>query len=262
MPINTYIDNFYDKHNSETNVWDSVVSCFKCINIDKSSYTPGIDNYETVWPVLSQVICSQLTRVEGVRYRACDFGCGIGKFAEQLYQMKFQTFACDTSSKMIEQARLLTQNNIVYGVGSTNFIQKYSPFKLITAIMVFQFIDDFDSVCNTLSKSITEDGILFFAIHDIQYIKECIECGVKFRGIENETFPTTAEILIGTSWIKTYVRSSEWYDNIMSSKGLIRIGHALKGETPPLGISEKSRSKWQSSKYYIAWYKKKASVNY
>lgn len=256
MALSIYTNNF-ENENSNVNIWDNVASCFKCISLDKLNYSPGIDNYETVWPILYQVICNQFKWSEGVRYRACDFGCGTGKFSEQLCRMEFNTFACDTSSKMIEQARLLTQNDIVYGIGGVDFIKKYAPFKLIIAIMVFQFIEDFNLVCDTLSECIVEDGLLFFAIHDIQYINECIEYGVKFRGIKNAKLPTTAEILIDTSWIKTYVRSPKWYDDILISKKLVRIGYSLRGTTPPFGISEKDCSKWHSSKYYIAWYKKK-----
>lgn len=253
MPIDLYPNKLNNKNHIAADVWDSVASCFKCIDSDKSEYTPSLDNYKAVWPVLSQVIKNQLKWSKNDR--VCDFGCGIGKLAEQLHKMKFNTFACDISSKMIEQARL-SNSNIIYGIGSTDFLKKYSPFKLITAIMVFQFIDDFDSICDDLSECVERDGILFFAIHDIQYIKECVKYKVKFREKEMDQTSVEYEILIDNHWIKTYTRTPKWYDDILTSKGFVLIDSSLKSVAPPIGISKEFSSMWNCSKYYIAWYKK------
>lgn len=258
MAISIEHNKFNDKKNGYASVWDNIALYFQCVDMHNSNYAPSIENYNNVWPVLYDIICSQLRVTKGIGYRVCDFGCGTGKLAQQLYRMKLHTFACDISKEMITRARLSTQKDIVYGVGSFEFVQNHSPFKLITAIMVFQFLEDFHSAINVFSKCLDEDGVLFFATHDIEYVKECIKCGVKFRGMECKKFPTKGEILIGDRWIETYIRSSEWYDNILSSKGFVRVGYSLKGAMPPLGISEENRKKWNGLKYYIAWYKKKS----
>lgn len=258
MAIDIGADNINNESHNNSTDWDNIVSCFSEADLHNSNYTPSKDNFEAVWPVLYQVICDQLSWTQSINRRACDFGCGTGQLADQLSKIDFHMFACDTSKEMIAQARLSSHENIVYGVDSVDFVKKYSPFKLITAIMVFQFIADFDLVIDTLVQCLDEDGLLFFAIHHIDYVCKCIEYGVKFRGIKNNEFPTAGEILIDTHWIKTYIRSPEWYNDVLSSKGLVRDGYLLNGNTPPLGLSEKERIEWRSLKYYIAWYKKKS----
>lgn len=248
-------DSFSGKSNEDSDVWDGVVDCFNRVDSHHSNTSPGKDNYETVWPVLQQVIYSQSGWSDGVCYRACDFGCGVGNFAEQLSRMKFHTFACDFSKEMIAQARSSSQGGVLYEIGSLDFVRKYSPYKLIISVMVFQFISDLRSAINILKECLDENGLLFFAIHHIEYVHECAKYGVKFRGLENEKNSTVGEILIRDRWIETYIRSPEWYDNLLSAEGLVRVGYSLSANSPPPGISEHERGKWCSSKYYMAWYK-------
>lgn len=247
----------FDIENSNSVIWDSVASCFKEVDSSILKYTPGKDNYETVWPILCQIISQQLPQEKNQgKYRACDFGCGTGILAKKMDEMNFKTFACDISKGMILQAHMENQSNVIFDVGSIDFVQKYSPYKLITAIMVFQFIADLNPIIEVLSRCLDKNGLLFFATHHIEYVKECTACGTKFRNIEGNTFPTQGDILIGTKWVKTYIRSAEWYDNILSSNGLHRIKYSLKGKVIPTDISQEKIDAWSSLKYYIACYKK------
>lgn len=252
------LSNDYEiKNISKSTIWDNVALSFGRHTSSSSVYAPGRDNFDMVWPVLFQIICEHLGYPKTSGYRACDFGCGTGILAEQLSRVNFQTYACDISEKMITQANMSTQGNVVYDVGSQDFVRRYSPFKLITSIMVFQFVRDMEALANTLSQCLDEDGILFFAVHNIEYVNECIKHRIKFREVDKRTNSTVGEILINSTWIETYVRSPEWYDKILLSMGLCRIGSTFKGQSPPLEyLSEEIHPKWHSSKYYIAWYKK------
>lgn len=123
--------------------------------------------------------------------------------------------------------------------------------------MVFQFIYNIEVLINTLTHCLDKDGLLFFAVHNIEYIHECAKHGMKFRGVDYKSDPTIGEILIDTAWIETNIRSPQWYDEVLASMGLYRIGYDFNGKTPPLkDVSEEFCSEWHSSKYYIAWYKK------
>lgn len=254
MAIAASKDDFGAGSVKSSKLWDRVASNFRPKTSCNSIYAPGADNFNAVWPILYQVICRWQPKNTG--YRVCDFGCGTGILAEQLDRLKFRTYACDISQNMIAQARLLSRGNVVYEIGGYDFVNKYSPFQLITAIMVFQFIENLDTLINTLAHCLVKDGLLFFAVHNMEYVRECEGYGLKFRGVDNKTVPAIGEILIDTTWIKTYIRSPEWYDDLLSSMGLYRVGYALRGNTPPLDVSTELYSEWLSSKYYIAWYKK------
>ena len=256
MALNIKKRNTNNKSNYNSTIWDNVAPCFNQINSTDMNCTPGKDNYEIVWPILKQVISNQSEWTEYGTQRACDFGCGTGILARQLEQMNFHTFACDISKEMITQAQLLNRGGIIYGIGSFDFVRKYSPFSLITSIMVLQFIADIKPIIHTLVECLKKDGIFFWAIHHFEYVLECANYGIKFRGIKNEKFPVKGQILIDTSWIDTYIRSPEWYDNVLTSEGLVRVGEALSENTPPPDVLVNKSIEWKSSKYYMAWYKK------
>lgn len=244
-------------HNSSV-FWDNVASCFQRPVQDSEDYMPGKENYKIVYPILCDVINSHLSKRKHTDYRVCDFGCGTGILAEQLYQMQFQTFACDYSNQMIAHARSSTKGGVIYDVGSYDFLQEHSPFDLITAIMVFQFIADFDTTANFLKKCLTKEGILFFAVHNSDYVYECARHKVKFHKLKNlssRRLAETGEIQIKQQRIPTHIRSPKWYDNILFSYGLERIASTMEETNPPPGIPEKYCVQWRWPKYYIAWYK-------
>lgn len=235
--------------------WDAVVPFFSQSMGEESNYLPGKDNYDNVWPFLNSVILTQLNSASNEIPRICDFGCGTGTFAEQLNQLKYHTYACDFSSEMISQAKKHAKGDAVYEVGSTDFLRKYYPFNLVIAVMVFQFIPDLDDTIRTMVECIDKDGLLFFAVHHIDYAYECARCGVKFRIPDATDHTEVGEIFIGNTWIRTFIRSPEWYDNLLARMGFVRVGYTLSDNNPPEEVSEIRSDRWTSSKYYIAWYK-------
>ena len=236
-------------------IWDSVAACFTQKGTQIPNYLPGKENYDIVWPFLFQVLQSQLSKEQSVSKKICDFGCGTGIFAEKMHQIGFDVFACDISTEMISLACSSTQGGVTYEVGSLEFMQKYSTYAMVTSIMVFQFIMNFESAIKVIDKCLVEKGILFFAIHTTEYVNECLKHGIKFRAKKNLELPTEGEILIGNKWIKTYIRSAEWYDDILCSRGFTRLGYSLEGISAPFHSTD-STINWKSAKYYIAWYRK------
>lgn len=236
-------------------IWDSVATYFQQeehtdIAIDK-------ENYKYIWPILEDVIKKLIHKDEKRHYCAFDFGCGTGIFAEKLSCLQFDTYACDISREMIAQASLFRDCEAIYEVGGIEVLEKYAPYNLILSTMVLQFIDDIQAIIKKLVECLDENGILFIAIHNSEYVSECMDYNVKFRNVKNNNWLDNVEILIGSSWIKTYIRNTEWYDEMFSKEGLEKIGCSLSSPKPPIELSMENIQNWKSSKYYIAWYKKK-----
>lgn len=248
MSIKVYREN-------DSVIWDSVAACFTQKGIPSLGYLPGKDNYDIIWPFLSKVIKNRLGRKQNLLGKICDFGCGTGIFAEKMHQIGFDVFACDISKEMIDLACSSSQGGVLYEVGSLGFMQKYFPYEMVTSIMVFQFIPNLELVIEIIAKCLVENGLLFFAVHNAEYVNECIRHGIKFRINKENELPAEGEILIGDKWIKTYIRSAKWYDDVLGSSGFIRLGYSLEGIKAPSRMLD-SDADWESAKYYIAWYKK------
>ena len=245
-----------DIKTSSPTIWDEVVSCFDNSNLEPNA-SRSRQNFDATWPELSRAINSHQLNVGG-KHRALDFGCGTGILADKLNQIGFDVSACDTSLEMIRQARLLSRSNILYETGGLEFVLRQSPFRLITVIMVFQFVDDVESLIAALRTKLEDNGLLFFAVHHAEYVTECVRLGVKFRGFSDCTFPAIGEIQIGSHWIPTHVRSPEWYNEIFAAAGMTRIGHSLS--TTPIDVPQIAQSQWEGSKYYMAWFKKEQHI--
>lgn len=248
MSIRVYREN-------DSAIWDSVAACFAQKDIPSLGYLPGKDNYDIIWPFLFQVIKNQLGRGQTLSEKICDFGCGTGIFAEKMHQVGFDVFACDISKEMIALARSSTRGGVLYEVGSLGFLQKHFPYEMVTSIMVFQFIPNLELVIEIIAKCLIENGLLFFAVHNTEYVNECIRHGIKFCINEDYELPVEGEILIGGKWIKTYIRSAKWYDDVLGSRGFTRLGYSLEGIRAPFHMLY-GDADWESAKYYIAWYKK------
>lgn len=242
---------------SNPSAWDSVAGYFsQGASRSLGYYMPGKENFETVWPFLLQVMKDRFGMPRNSPAKVCDFGCGTGILAEEMHQAGFRVFACDISKEMIVQARSLARGGVFYEVGSLGFMKKYSPYEMVTSIMVFQFIPDLEPVIGTIAECLNENGVLLFAVHAAEYADECMRHGIKFCKKDIQGLSTEWEILIGDKWIRTYIRDVEWYDNVLCSKGFIRMGYTFEGTKAPSCITDDTVA-WQSAKYYIAWYIKK-----
>lgn len=230
-----------------TDVWDGLASCFDRTDLENAGYAPAVENLKVVWPDLYRIIQNELPKKGGINYRVCDFGCGTGKLAEAISSLGASVYGCDCSKEMIARARHSTQGNVVYGVGSHGFVRHYAPFDLITAIMVFQFMNDWNKALDVLIDCLAKDGILFWAIHNDEYVQHGIQYGSRFRNSIRQDYPGECEILIDSAWVKMNSHSYKWYDNTLTKKGLTCLGYSVKD-----GASNQSAI----SKYCIAWYKK------
>lgn len=234
-------------------VWDSVAHLFELNNQSKITYAPGKDNYEAIWPVLTRHIFKRSSQMQDCR--VCDFGCGTGLFSESISKMGYKTYAYDISPKMIQQACRNSDGNVEYVVGGIEEIRANSPFNVLIAIMVFQFIDYPKYFVERIRESLSDGGIFFFSVHNIEYAYECLEHKVKFRNLYKYNRSTyCAEILIGDCWIDTFLRTPDYYDGILSAVGFTKIGESLDSFGAPLDVLNHEVG-WNSAKYITSWYK-------
>ncbi len=238
----------------ESSVWDEMALCFSETD-DKDTYAPGAENFSVVWPAL----LSEIKRLnsEKTPFSALDFGCGTGIFAEEVAKHCPTVYACDSSENMISAAMEKTSGNVIYGIGSLDYLKKLPRLSLIFSVMVFQFIDDIAETIGALCKSVEDNGRIFFAVHNLDYANECVSHNCKFRNMHSCGQQLKGEIFIDGHWISTYVRSESEYEKIFNSFGFEKVTSVKKHIAPPFELN--SATPWSSEKYYIACYRKKGS---
>lgn len=241
------------KISTSLNQWDKVANYFDPNIKNNSNYFPAKENFEAIWPYLSKLLCQQKLPNRN-DFRICDFGCGTGVLAEKLSTMLYDIYACDTSQEMIALAQSSTKGLVTYKT-SFEHLKKHGPFNLITAIMVFQFISNPQATINAMAENLIDGGHIFFATHNVDYVYECINNGIKFYKTDCTNL-TEYKIAIGCESINTFVRDPKWYDDIMKNAGFSYVSHSVVPALPPPNLECKDFMNSTKPKYYIAWYKK------
>ena len=132
--------------------WDKLSGRFDThknqLEIDPSA----ADNILIAWPSL-------LRGIEGVQrsgrgLKVLDFGCGTGGFCKELQRHKYDVTGIDSSAGMIEIAKRNLPSTVhIYGPFEDDISQlQEAPFNLITAVMVFQFIENVSATFRGLVK--------------------------------------------------------------------------------------------------------------
>lgn len=235
-----------------TSVWEKMALCFSKTD-DKDAYAPGAENFSVVWPVLLAQINKQYFKE--TPFSVLDFGCGTGIFAEEVAGYCPNVYACDSSENMISAALKKTSGNVTYGIGSLDFLKGLPQLSLVISIMVFQFIDDIEETIGALCKSVEDNGRIFFAVHNFDYVNECLSHNCKFRNIHKNGQQLKGEIFIDGHWISTYVRDEGKYEDIFNRFGFEKETSVKKYVAPPFELD--SATPWSSEKYYMACYRKK-----
>ena len=234
------------------NVWNQIADSFL---LNQECITYGSINLEATWPVIYRIITQEFNNQKKIY--TFDFGCGTGSLAEKLAQLGCIVTAYDTSEKMLEFAKNSSNNCVSYRKTLSSEIEK-NNFHLITSIMVLQFIEgeELSRLLLKLCSMLKENGIFLFAVHNTDYISECLRYECKFRNLEKEFDPSSGEICLSGKWVPIHIRSAEWYEKILEKLGMRKMGSELRVCKPPFDAGTRTIKKWKSYKYYIAWYRK------
>jgi predicted TPR repeat methyltransferase len=223
------------------NPWDSLSEKFNTFQtkIDPAS----ADNVEIAWPVITKFIRDYIPNPEGAR--ALDFGCGTGMFCKELKTMGFNPTGIDTSQGMIDIAKKNLGGEIQFLVGDSKTALETSlnekKYKLVTSIMVLQFIENIEGALKQLLGPIEKMGLITIVVHSPEYLVES---------------KITNTITLGDTPVNIYSRSAEQYDDILKNFGFDKL---LEAKPPfPKEFIEKYKPDYVTSvpEYLILGYQK------
>src|SRR3989338_1142779 len=186
------------------NPWDNLTEKFDTNKPADEINAAAADNIMVLWPPIINEINKNFPNKGGLT--ALDFGCGSGGFAEKLAEMGFDVLGVDSSEGMIETSRK-NYPDIKFEKDITG------EFNLITAIMVFQFINDVQTTLEKLIAALKQGGLLFFAVHNPEYVELSKQSGHYKDGVLN---------LDGTE-VPIYVRNANDYNEILTRWGMKKI---------------------------------------
>lgn len=176
------------------NLWDKLSCRFDTHVHEDKIHAASADNILIAWPALVRGI--EMIQPSGQGLFALDYGCGAGKFVGELQRRGYAAIGCDTSSNMIDLARKNNTTTKFYCAGIEQVGQfEEKPFSLLTSIMVFQFIDDFDAALCQFDKVLVPGGVISFASFNLPFIEANLGEGKRFSREGGQTkmcFPGVA----------------------------------------------------------------------
>lgn len=202
--------------------WDALSTSFK-INRTVEIDPNFADNVVIAWPEILQIIEKQK---QSKQLRILDYGCGTGGLCERLAMDGHIVTGVDISKRMIAIAQDSSPHSIEYIVGDhTSPKLSDHSFDVVTSIMVFQFVEDIESLLFGISKYLKSGSMVVFATVNPDFVKKCEDEGLQFSFKENsETSQIYAMDLIGTTAsFSLYVRSEEQYRKLFGKQGFSNL---------------------------------------
>lgn len=199
------------------NPWDALSRMFDT-NKEEGEISPSAaDNILIAWPPMLDFI--DKNKPAGTTLRALDFGCGGGSFAKKLYDLGFQVTGVDTSEEMIRVAKKAFGNSVDFLQGDTAVLQTLPKLHIITAVMVLQFIEDIDQTIAAFSKILLPGGILVFAVHNQEHIKDYLQANMLFEEFDSVEHPKNGFLSLSGKKISIFLRTANEYNKLLKEKG-------------------------------------------
>lgn len=216
--------------------WNKSVHYFNP-TLGGNDFHKGIaDNVLIAWPVMMD-FAEKFTPQKEMR-RVLDYGCGPGDLCHRLSAKNFDVTGIDFSEAMIEIAKKKYGKEISFYLGDSKkakeIAAKNGKFDCVLASMVFQFIENIEEVATDITNSLSEDGVLCFAVHHRDWIQACMDT---HNPLSQQPPNTTGidqlmiELMPGQS-VKTFNRSAETYNKLFGKLGFKKILEEYPPFTP------------------------------
>lgn len=210
-----------------SNPWDALSSTFDTKKDEGEISSHAADNILIAWPVVLDFIKENVPKGEALRL--LEYGCGGGGFAEKLNFLGYQVTGVDSSVEMIKVANAAHGSHIKFVSGDSSVLHTFEQFSIITSIMTLQFIEDIEKVVDDFSKALTPGGILVFAVHNPEHVKEYLQAKILFEDFDSDEQPKSGYLKLGGNKIPIFIRTAEEYNRLLKSKGF----EPLLEEYPP-----------------------------
>ncbi len=204
-----------------SNPWDALSKKFNSRKNITEINPDAADNILIAWPPM----INQINKHFEKNISILDYGCGTGALSEKLWSLGYRRIvSMDGSQAMIS----IANNN--YG-DHISFVRGTAETKLITELvdviigsMVFQFIEDIETLFKNLIDILKPQGLLIFAVHNPEVVKTAIERKLTlFTDFQSAENPRKGLIHLGTASIPIFIRTTAEYDEITCRLGLIKV---------------------------------------
>ncbi|MFA6532686.1 MAG: class I SAM-dependent methyltransferase [Patescibacteria group bacterium] len=237
------------------NVWDVLGKSNFNTHIKEDEIDPrAADNILIAWPPILELLQSQFLPNREVN--VLDYGCGTGGFCNKLFNLGYEVTGVDLSEEMINTAKHNTATGISYHKGDQTMVYSLGKFQIITSIMTLQFIENLNSVFQTLSNSLLPGGLLIIVDFNKEWVKECLKIPISFADFDSNDNPKKGWKTFGEIKTPVFIRESKDYDLLATNNNLQKILEVKPPFTVEFNEKYPDKRPKNVSEYLILGYKK------
>ena len=200
-----------------TNPWDTLSRLFAGETTEDGIPQGAADNILLAWPPILQTV--EMVFGHTKRLKILDFGCGSGDFCRKMAGLGHIVVGTDPAVKM-RQAAVRRVLDSVQLVSPKKLFAQSKAFDVITAIMVFPFIEGIKETLTQLLAMLKPSGLLVFAVFNPPFVTNLLARGMLFHSFDATTHPThgVMELVKGVP-IPVYIRSADEYTALLGRQG-------------------------------------------
>jgi SAM-dependent methyltransferase len=133
-----------------------------------------------------------------------------------------------------------------YDIYKTSNMAKYhEKFNVITAMHVFDWIEDVEETIRNLSGFLKKNGLFLFAVFPKKHIIDSLKIKDLFEDFDSKENPTVGYANFDGIRIPTFVREASYYDQLFEKKGYEKVIEYY----PPYPKEFLMKYNWKASLY-------------
>lgn len=155
-----------------------------------------------------------------------DFGCGSGRYVQELREHAYQAFGCDINMKSEENVDTdsMIKNEIIRSIDLKNYILPFkdNTFDLIISDQVFEHVKNYSETIAEISRVLKPDG---FCLHVFPS---------RYITFEPHVYVPFSSVIQSYWWVYLWVSlgiRNEWQDCISHKERAVRYYNYLKDKT-------------------------------
>lgn len=204
-------------------IWDTLSGNFDTQKDSHDIDFQAADNILIAWPRALDFIRRNTPKTKQ-NPKALDYGCGTGGFAKKLQKIGFTVLGMDSSQEMINVAMRQLQENVRFIFGDMQTVLAQGKFDLITAMMVFQFIENYEETLRSLVTCMEDKGLLALTVFNPAWIRRCVEVQHPEFSDFSDTSCTGRGVMHfdADRQCPVFIREAKTYDDVLLSMGFTK----------------------------------------
>ncbi|EKE00275.1 MAG: hypothetical protein ACD_22C00062G0010 [uncultured bacterium] len=233
---------------TQSNEWDMLADRFNTHKSGKDVHPDAAVNVHVGWPAITSQIEYQKSFLGKDKLKILDFGCGVGHFCAYLHEKGQDVTGVERSDKMrkIAQDTFPFPDKIlsIKAFGDAEIRKLVAQgYDVVTAIHVFDWIENVEEVIESLVQVLKKGGILIFSVFPKEHIKDSLLIKDLFEDFDSAQDPKVGYANFDGVRVKVFVRQPSFYDKLFSSLGFEKIMEFY----PPYPKEFMSKYKWTGS---------------